>query len=305
MLTIIIFLVLAWLMVKIIFSGSAKALPKAKTTPAFEPEPTQATRTEPEDVYYFTPTGKVWDVYEDAAAQPHLLIAGTTGSGKSAVENAIINTLLYRNPFDSVGDAQFILIDPKGNELYRYVHLPHTLRYASEPDEMVSALKYAVDLMEKRQIEMRQFEDEDYYPGSDVYVFIDEFADLMTTRKRDVQPLVQRLAQRGRSARVHVVLCTQSPIGDIIPTRIKCNFDARIGLRTRSAQDSRNILGFSELETYPVYGEGYYMKPKLSEDDEIKEGRRTLPYVTKAEIKQNIDWWYDQMRQNGIDPAAA
>lgn len=259
----------------------------------------------PRTVTYTTPTGMVNTLYVDALKQAHLLIAGTTGSGKSVLENGLINTLLYRNPFDQPECAQLILIDPKGNELYRYRNLPHTLRYADSEESMVNALRYAVSIMEERQMTMRQYEDEDYYLGSDIYVFIDEFADLMTTRRKDVQPLVQRLSQRGRSARVHVVLCTQSPLRDVIPTVIKCNFDARFGLRTRSAQDSRNILGMSGLETYPVYGEGYYMKPKTSEDEEITEGKYEIPYVTKAEIKQNINWWYDQMRQNGLNPRKA
>ena len=250
-------------------------------------------------ITYTAPTGTVKTLYVDALNQSHLLIAGKTGSGKSVLENGLINTLLYRLPIDKTygnnkNGAQLILIDPKGNELYKYAKLPHTLRYAYQPDEMMAALQYAMDLVMKRFKVLRETGD-DYYNGSDVYVFIDEFADLMTTQGKTVKPLIQRLCQLGRAARVHVVICTQTPIAKVIPTEIKCNFDSRFGLRTRSPQDSRNIIGKTGLELLPEYGQGYYMTPK-------EEGYWKIPYITKEEIRKNIDWWNDQMKQNGIEP---
>ena len=251
----------------------------------------------PRTVTYTTPTGMVNTLYVDALKQAHLLIAGKTGSGKSVVENGIIDTLLHRLPFDKLGNAQMILIDPKGNELYKYAKLPHTLVYANQPEEMMDALQYAMDLTMKRFQVLRESGD-DYYNGSDVYVFIDEFADLMTTQGKTVKPLIQRLCQLGRAARVHVVICTQTPIAKVIPTEIKCNFDSRFGLRTRSAQDSRNIIGKTGLELLPEYGEGYYMTPK-------EESYYKIPYVTKDEIRETIAWWEDQMQQNGLNPRKA
>ena len=251
----------------------------------------------PRTVAYTTPTGMVSTLYVDALKQAHLLIAGKTGSGKSVVENGIIDTLLHRLPFDKLGNAQMILIDPKGNELYKYAKLPHTLVYAYQPEEMMDALQYAMDLTMKRFQVLRESGD-DYYNGSDVYVFIDEFADLMTTQGKTVKPLIQRLCQLGRAARVHVVICTQTPIAKVIPTEIKCNFDSRFGLRTRSAQDSRNIIGKTGLELLPEYGEGYYMTPK-------EESYYKIPYATKDEIRETIAWWEDQMQQNGLNPRKA
>lgn len=243
-------------------------------------------------IYHFTtPSGQVESLFLDALKQPHLLIAGATGSGKSVVENGMINTLMYRLPFDQKGCAQLILIDPKGNELYKYAKLPHTLRYAYQPSEMMSALQYAMDITMKRFQVLRATGD-DYYNGSDVYVFIDEFADLMTTQGKTVKPVIQRLCQLGRAARVHVVICTQTPIAKVIPTEIKCNFDARFGLRTRSDQDSRNIIGKAGLELLPKYGQGYYMTPD-------EESYYIIPYITKDEIRQNINWWAEQVRANG------
>ena len=251
----------------------------------------------PRAVTYTTPAGMVNTLYVDALKQAHLLIAGKTGSGKSVVENGIIDTLLHRLPFDKIGNAQMILIDPKGNELYKYAKLPHTLVYAYQPEEMMDALQYAMDLTMKRFQVLRE-SGNDYYNGSDVYVFIDEFADLMTTQGKTVKPLIQRLCQLGRAARVHVVICTQTPIAKVIPTEIKCNFDSRFGLRTRSAQDSRNIIGKTGLELLPEYGEGYYMTTK-------EESYYKIPYVTKDEIRETIAWWEDQMRQNGLNPRKA
>lgn len=241
--------------------------------------------SKPRKIMYRSPEGMVYRLFTDALKQPHLLIAGATGSGKSVIENGLIHTLLYHLPVDKANGAQLILIDPKGNELYKYAKMPHTLRYAYQPSDMMSALQYAMNLTMQRFKVLRSTGD-DYYNGSDVYVFIDEFADLMTTQGKAVKPLIQRLCQLGRAARVHVVVCTQTPIAKVIPTEIKCNFDARFGLRARSAQDSRNIIGKPGLELLPKYGKGYYMTPD-------GEAYYDIPYITKDEIRKNIDWWND------------
>lgn len=236
---------------------------------------------------YTTPDGKYYTLYKDMSEQTHLLIAGATGSGKSVVINGIISTLLYRLPGDCPDGVGLILIDPKRVELARYKGLPHVIRYASEPSEMLSALNYAMQLTEyryKRMQRLRQLK----YSGGDVYVIIDEFADLMTTQGRTVKPIIQRLAQIGRAAKVHILLATQTPIAKVIPTEIKCNFDSRVGLRTRSAQDSRNILGYTGLEALPRYGQGIYMTP---EGDSLYE----IPMVDETEIDRLLRHWSKQV----------
>ena len=205
---------------------------------------------------YKTPGGTAYNLYLDMMAQPHLLVAGATGSGKSVVINGIITTALYQSP----AAVQFILIDPKRVELSEYRQLPHTIQYASEPAEMVQALEMALQITETRYKAMQR-ENLKKWTGGAVYVIIDELADLMTTQKRAVQPLIQRLAQIGRAADVHIIAATQCPLREVIPTSIKVNFDARVGLRTGSAQDSRNILGFKGCEALPKYGQGYYKTP--------------------------------------------
>lgn len=240
--------------------------------------------------YYETPGGEYCSGYEDMLKQPHLLIAGATGSGKSVVVNALMYTALITSlPGNGKNSKQFILIDPKRVELSMYKELPHTLFYASEPAERIRALQYAMQLCENRYKQMQAIK-ERKYPGGDIYIIIDEFADLMTTQRKETMPLIQRLAQIGRAAKIHIILCTQTPISKILPTEIKCNFDARLGLRTRSAQDSRNILGFAGLETLPRYGKGYYITPNES-------GLHDLPMYSDEILNKVIDYWMIQKAQ--------
>lgn len=228
---------------------------------------------------YVSPGGAYYKLYQDMADQPHLLIAGATGSGKSVVINGIIYTQLLHCPDRSA----FVLLDPKRVELVQYKDCPHVLLYASEPDDMVRALQRSVDLIERRYRQM-QAERVRKYSGSDVYIVIDELADLMTTDRRRVLPLLQRICQIGRAAKVHVIAATQCPLAKVIPTEVKVNFDARVGLRTRSAQDSRNILGSAGCEDLPRYGQGFYMTP---------EGLQlyNIPMYSDDQINSLISYW--------------
>lgn len=233
-----------------------------------------------------TPSGKVYNLYLDMLSQPHLMIAGATGSGKSVVINALIYTALYKLPADHADGAQFILIDPKRVELAKYRTLPHTIRYASEPADMIAALRLAMDITETRYKAMQQ-RGEYKYSGGHIYVIIDEFADLMTTNKKQVQPLIQRLAQIGRAANVHIILATQCPLAKVIPTEIKVNFDARLGLRTACAQDSRNIIRQNGLECLPRYGQGIYITPE-------ENTLYNIPMIPDSEITERVEWWTNQ-----------
>ena len=226
-----------------------------------------------------TPAGESPVLYVNMLAQPHLLIAGATGSGKSVAINGIMHSALFNSP----ARTEFILIDPKRVELCEYKRLPHTLYYASEPQEMVRALEYAIQITETRYKAMQR-QGKRKSDSSDAYIIIDELADLMTTNKRQVQPLVQRICQIGRAARVHVIAATQCPLASVIPTPIKVNFDARLGLRTRSAQDSRNILGYAGLETLPRYGQGVYMTPD-------ENTLYNIPMIPDDERQRLIDYW--------------
>lgn len=229
-----------------------------------------------------TPSGEYSRLYADMLEQMHVLIAGAAGSGKSVIINGIITAAM----FDGPGERRFILIDPKRVELSKYRALPHTMAYASEPSQMVSALRSALDVIEARYKDMQR-RGLDKFDGAHIYVIIDELADLMTTQKRAVMPLIQRICQIGRAARVHVIAATQCPISAVIPTPIKVNFDAIVGLRTRCAQDSRNIIGMKGCEHLPRYGEGYYMTPEGFDLYKI-------PMVEDAERRRLIDHWTHQ-----------
>ena len=216
-------------------------------------------------------------LYLHMMKQPHVLIAGCTGSGKSVAVNGLIRTITA----GPVNENQLILIDPKRVELVDWSVLPHCIRYASERPAMLQALQYAIDIMETRYRDM-QVRRIRKYDGGHVWVIIDELQDLMTTLKKEAAPRIQRLAQLGRAAGVHVVACTQSPLREIIPTPIKCNFDCRLGLRTACAQDSRNILGEPGLERLPEHGYGMYRQP-------LGTVRVPIPYYTDDEIRSYID----------------
>lgn len=234
---------------------------------------------------YTTPSGTRYELFADMLSQPHLLIAGATGSGKSVALNGIICTALLRFP----SEYQFLLIDLKRVELSPYRDLPHTLGYADDGAGAADLLRRALSIAGARYQDMQR-RGLRRWDGAEIYVVIDEFADLMTTDARTVKPLIQRIAQIGRAAGIHLLVGTQTPIAKVLPTEIKCNFDARLGLRTRSAQDSRNILGYSGLETLPRYGQGVYMTPA---GDELYN----IPYISDDEQRRLIDWWLTQKQQ--------
>ena len=229
---------------------------------------------------YRTPGGPVPTLYLDMAAQPHLLIAGATGSGKSVAINGILYTILHHSP----ATVQLILIDPKKVELVQYKDLPHVLDYAADLHTIPQALRHALKIIEDRYQEMQR-DRVRKYDGADVYVVIDELADIVLTLKSSVLPLLQRIAQIGRAARVHLIAATQCPLACVIPTPIKVNFDARLALRTRSAQDSRNILGVKGCEILPRYGYGYSMVPEGMTLYEI-------PMIPDEDIDRICSYWH-------------
>ena len=238
-----------------------------------------------------TPNCSYSKLFYGALTAPHLLIAGATGSGKSVIINQLITTVLKtRFPLDNERGAQLILIDPKRVELVQYKPAPHTLIYASEPNEIIQTLERAMATTESRYKQMQKNQ-ERKYTGGDIYIIIDEYADLVTTNKKQVQPIIQRIAQIGRAAKLHIILATQCPISKILTTEIKCNFDYRFGLHTRSAQDSRNILGVNGCEELPQYGQSYYMTP---------QGLTlyNIPMIEDSEIEKLVKHWTDQANTN-------
>ena len=234
---------------------------------------------------YVTPGGQVYNLYRQLADRPHLLIAGATGSGKSVALNGIIHSLLtLHSPFE----CQLVLIDPKKVELIQYERLPHTARYASDLPEIVRALQWAVDETDRRFNCMQRDRIREYN-GPHLYVIVDELADLMTTQKKETLPLLQRLAQVGRAAHVHVIACSQNVLAVTIPTVLKCNFSTVLGLRTMNAQQSRQLISAPGCEMLPDpkrEGKGYgYLR------DGADLQKYALHMYTDEEIQRLVDYW--------------
>jgi S-DNA-T family DNA segregation ATPase FtsK/SpoIIIE len=273
-------------------------------------------------------------VIADLARMPHLLIAGTTGSGKSVAVNTMILSLLYRHSPD---ECRFIMIDPKMLELSVYDRIPHLLApVVTEPAKAIGALKWTVREMERRYRAMSQlgvrniagyndkaqaarergevmtrrvqvgfdpetgkpvFEDQPLAlePLPMIVVIIDEVADLMMVAGKEIEAAVQRLAQMARAAGIHVVMATQRPSVDVITGVIKANFPTRISFQVTSKIDSRTILGEGGAEQLLGQGDMLYM---------AGGGRLTRvhgPFVSDQEVEDVVHFLREQGEPHYIE----
>jgi S-DNA-T family DNA segregation ATPase FtsK/SpoIIIE len=241
---------------------------------------------------------------------PHLLIAGQTGSGKSVMINTLLTSLLYHN---SPSEMKLILVDPKQVEMAPYEDIPHLLTpVITEPEKTISALKWAVNEMERRYKLLAEhkvrdiqsynklvqngskkvsIQDEDgiaqqHHDGAMPYVVIviDELADLMMAAARDVEALIVRLAQKARAVGVHLVLATQRPSVDVITGLIKANVPARIAFTVASQIDSRTILDQVGAEKLLGQGDMLLLTPSMSKPKRIQGA-----WVTDEEVVKITD----------------
>jgi S-DNA-T family DNA segregation ATPase FtsK/SpoIIIE len=266
-------------------------------------------------------------VVADLAPMPHLLIAGTTGSGKSVGLNAMILSLLYRLTPD---ECRLIMIDPKMLELSVYDGIPHLLApVVTEPAKAIRALKWAVEQMEDRyrmmaSVNVRSlsgfnskvreakakgepfqrrvhtgydsetgqpvYETEtlEYDPLPLVVVVVDELADLMMTAGKEVEFLIQRLAQKARAAGIHLIMATQRPSVDVITGVIKANLPTRISFSVTSKIDSRTILGEQGAEQLLGKGDMLYM-PGGKQISRVHG-----PFVSDEEVERVAEHWRGQ-----------
>jgi DNA segregation ATPase FtsK/SpoIIIE, S-DNA-T family len=210
---------------------------------------------------------------------PHLMIAGATGSGKSVMINTLLSSLLYRN---SPSDLKLILVDPKQVELTPYNDIPHLLTpVIVEPEKCISALKWAVNEMERRYSllaeekvrNIKSYNDLKKAEGAGmpyIVIVIDELADLMMLAARDVEALIVRLAQKARAVGIHLALATQRPSVDVITGLIKANIPARIAFTVASQVDSRTILDQAGAEKLLGSGDMLMQTPELSKPKRIQ-----------------------------------
>jgi len=266
-------------------------------------------------------------VIADLAPMPHLLVAGTTGSGKSVGLNSMILSLLYRLTPD---ECRMIMIDPKMLELSIYDGIPHLLSpVVTEPQKAIRALKWAVEQMEDRYRMMASvgvrglasfnekvraaklkgqalgrkvqtgydaesgqpiYEEEklEYEPLPQVVVIVDELADLMMTAGKEVEFLIQRLAQKARAAGIHLIMATQRPSVDVITGVIKANLPTRISFQVTSKIDSRTILGEQGAEQLLGKGDMLYMPGGK------QIARVHGPFVSDDEVRAVADHWRGQ-----------
>ena len=208
-------------------------------------------------------------VYCDISKMPHLLVAGTTGSGKSVCMNSIITSILYRAKPDEV---KFLMIDPKQVEFSKYAGIPHLLvPVVTDPRKAAGALGWAVSEMLQRyqrlsEVGVRDIEGYNKYVKKHndmetmpkICIFIDEFADLMMAAPKEVEDSVCRLAQMARAVGMHLVIATQRPSVDVITGLIKANISSRIALTVSSQIDSRTILDASGAEKLLGHGDMLY-----------------------------------------------
>jgi S-DNA-T family DNA segregation ATPase FtsK/SpoIIIE len=272
-------------------------------------------------------------VVADLAPMPHLLVAGTTGSGKSVGLNCMILSLLYRLTPEQ---CKMILIDPKMLELSVYDDIPHLLApVVTEPAKAIRALKWTVEQMEERyrmmaSVGVRQLssfnakvreakmkgqplgrrvqtgydpetgqpryemEELDYEVLPQVVVVVDELADLMMTAGKEVEFLIQRLAQKARAAGIHLIMATQRPSVDVITGVIKANLPTRISFSVTSKIDSRTILGEQGAEQLLGKGDMLYMPGGK------QIARVHGPLVSDEEVRAVADFWRAQGRPDYV-----
>jgi len=245
----------------------------------------------------------------DLAGMPHLLIAGSTGTGKSVAINAMIMSILYKSTPEQV---RLVLVDPKRLELGNYEGVPHLYTpIITEPKAAANALRNAVREMERRlkllaakgvrNIDSynRLFDDTPSLFGGDsastegpipyIVIIIDELADLMMLDGHNVEESITRLAQMARAVGIHLVLATQRPSVDVITGLIKANFPARVSFRVATKVDSRTILDANGAESLLGRGDMLYL-PSGS----ARVHRLHAPFVTEKEIAAVVEFWKSQ-----------
>ncbi len=274
----------------------------------------------------------------DLRKMPHLLIAGTTGSGKSVFVGSIITGLLFRH---SPKTLRLVLIDPKMVDLAPFASVPHlVLPHVTEPKKASTALKWAVREMEKRYKSLSKFgvgkieafnektaalskadieehekvnqeleegkaKLEQYYfqPLPFIVIVVDELADLMIVEKQNIEEPIQRLTQKARACGIHLIIATQSPRKDVVTGLIKTNIPGRVALKVASKMDSRIIIDDSGAERLLPNGDMLFQAPGVG-----KPTRHHGPYLSDKEISNVVKHWsiqaepeYDPLAMRALD----
>ena len=231
--------------------------------------------------HYRVPGGQILKLSDAIFSAEHTLIAGTTGSGKSVLLNGIVRDLLKTH---APSEAELILLDPKYMELDEFKNLPHVLGYADTPADCESVLRSTVELMSRRNRWCKQ-NGKKTFTGPAVYVLIDELYPLTTgANKREMIGLLSLLLTQARAANIHIVACTQLPNRASLPANVVSLFTMRIGLRTVSSIESRQIIGISGCESLPLHGTALVLRgPSIS--------AVSIPLTDEHEVKDIVNYW--------------
>jgi S-DNA-T family DNA segregation ATPase FtsK/SpoIIIE len=243
-------------------------------------------------------------LYGDLARMPHLLVAGSTGSGKTIFLNVLILSLLYKN---TPSLLRFILIDPKRVELVVYNNLPHLLApVIFDSTQAVNALRWAILEMERRfdvlsaaksrditSYNSKVSDSQDLMPN--IVIVIDELADLMAAKGREMEAGIVRLAQMARAVGIHLVVATQRPSVEVITGLIKANITSRIAFQVASQVDSRTILDSAGAEKLLGSGDLLYSSPEFG-----KPRRIQAAFVSEKEVKRVTDFIRNEAERNKL-----
>jgi len=253
-------------------------------------------------------------VFSDLAKMPHLLVAGATGTGKTIFLNSLILSLVYRN---SPKILKFILIDPKRVEFPIYSDLPHNLTdVIFDVQKTINALGWLVEEMERRFKSLAAFKARDIFsfnkislekkipPMPYIVLIIDELADLMAARGRELEAAIVRLAQLARAVGIHLVLATQRPSSEVITGLIKANITARITFQVASQVDSRTVIDMAGAEKLLGMGDMLFLsaespKPKRIQGAFVseKEVQRVVGYLSSKYKKERIESLEEKLKE--------
>lgn len=242
-------------------------------------------------------------IYADIAKMPHLLVAGATGTGKTIFLNSVLTSLLYRNPPEML---RLILVDPKRVEMKGYNNLPHLLTPTiSDVNKTIGALKWAIQEMDRRfdvlgekdSRNIASYNEKCAKDGDEplpyIVFVIDELADLMATKGKEIEAGIVRLAQMARAVGIHLIVATQRPSVEVITGLIKANITCRVAFQVASQIDSRTILDMSGAEKLLGAGDLLYMSAEYPKPKRIQG-----PYVSEKESKRVLDW----IKENNPQP---